>query len=221
MSDPKTKARFAVIIAGCLVMAGPLLFGCGEDDPVTPPPQKSSPYKNLQNKDDILFNLELAYNKRDFEQFEMLLDSNFVFVLSERDYNAGEVDVPQWDRVRELNANQKILDPNLEGDLRVLRIDLTLDYSAGNWAPQPPDTVHPTETWYTKTVDYDLVVNTADNWEHRALGFKAEFTIRQDDATGRWQIVLWADDVRNPLALSPGREIVDDTTWGRIKSLYS
>ena len=35
-------------------------------------------HEHFQNKDDILFNLERAYNKRNFEQFEMLLDSNFV-----------------------------------------------------------------------------------------------------------------------------------------------
>ena len=219
--DLKMNAKGVIsTLIFCLTAVAILALGCGDDDGITPPPQKSSPYKNLQNKDDILFNLERAYNKRNFEQFEKLLDSSFVFVLSKKDYNSGEVDVPQWGRIRELSVTQQIFDPSLDSDLRVISIDLELDYSAGNWSPQPPDTVHPAETWYTKKVDYDLVTNTADNWEHRALDLQAKFTIRQDDATGRWQIVVWADDVDGIGVLTPGRRVVEEVTWGAIKAQY-
>ena len=195
-----------------------IVASCGDDDPVTPP-QKTPPCKGLCNQDDILFNLELAYNERNFVEFEKLLDDNFTFILSEADYNSGIVDVPQWDRVREVSVNSQIFDPSLPGDLRVLSIEVDLLYAADDWEPEPPDTNHPTETWYTQTVRYDLVVKTADDWEHRALGLNAELKIRQDEPTGQWQIVVWRDDVGAPLGLSPGR-IVEETTWGSIKALY-
>jgi len=193
-----------------------------DSDKVTPPQEtQSSLYKNLRSKDDVLENLDLAYNKRDFEQFKPLLDENFTFVFSERDYNAGEVDFPHWDRVSELDANEKILDPNLDGGKRVLSIELSLDDGGADWVPDPPNQDHPDETWYIKTVDYNLVTKTADDWEHRARGLKAQFAIRKDESTGQWQIILWRDDVGSMIALSPGGPAVEETTWGNIKAMYS
>jgi hypothetical protein len=220
MSEGKMTANITRMVLGCAIAAALIITACREDDPVTPPPRQTSSYKSLQNKDDVLFNLELAYNKRNFEQFAQLLDDEFVFVLSETDYNSGEVDVPQWDRVRELKANQQIFDPNLSGGRRVIGIELSLDYTDDQWTPEPPDTNHPTETWYKQTVAYDLVTKTADDWEHRALDLQAEFKIRKDDATGHWQIVLWRDDVRGNGLSSSVRRVVEETTWGSIKSLY-
>ena len=217
------NAKVSILILIVTVIAtGLLISGCG-DDPAyrpTPPGNQASNFKNLQNKDDVLYNLELAYNKRNFEEFEKLLDDDFVFILSESDYNSGEVDAPQWDRVRELSVNQQIFDPNLDSGLRVISIDLSLDYSAGNWTPLPPDTNHPTETWYTQTVGYDLITKTADDWEHRALDLNAQLTVRKNDSTGLWQIVLWRDDVGSQMGLSPGRIAVESTTWGGIKAQY-
>jgi len=217
--NPKSAISTLVFCVTAVVI---LAFGCGEDPAYKPQPFGDPPlsFKNLQNKDDILFNLELAYNKRDFEEFEKLLDDDFVFILSESDYNSGEVDAPQWDRVRELSVNQQIFDPNLDSGLRVISIDLSLDYSAGNWTPLPPDTNHPTETWYTQTVGYDLITKTADDWEHRALDLNAQLTVRKNDSTGLWQIVLWRDDVGSQMGLSPGRIAVESTTWGGIKAQY-
>jgi len=129
MSDLKMKARIALIAAGCLVLAGPLLFGCGGDSAYKPPPLDDPP-PGLQHKDDILFNLELAYNERNFMQYDKLLDENFTFILSEAQYNAGEVDVPQWDRDVEVSKTTQIFSPNLPGDKRVISLDLNLDYPA-------------------------------------------------------------------------------------------
>ena len=107
------------------------------------------------------------------------------------------VDVPQWDRDVEIGKTAQIFNPNLPGDLRVIGIDLNLTYSTGNWSEEPENEAHPDEKWYVKTVDYDLVVKTADDWEHRALDLKTQFTIRwaQTSEGGHWRIVLWRDDV--------------------------
>jgi hypothetical protein len=193
---------------------------CGDDEVATPQATNISPYKNLLNKDDVLANLDLAYNKRNFDQFEKLLDENFTFVFSEADYNEGTVDYPEWNRASELAANQKMLDPNLEGNKRVVSIELFLDDGGADWEPEPPNQDHPGETWYTKTVDYNFVAKTADDWEHRARGLQAMFYIRKDDSTGRWQIVLWRDDKGGLIALSPSAPAVEETTWGGIKALY-
>jgi hypothetical protein len=123
--------------------------------------------------------------------------------------------------VSELDANEKILDPNLEDDKRVVSITLSLDDGGADWEPEPPNEDHRDETWYIKTVDYNLVTKTADDWEHRALGLQAQFAIRKDESTGRWQIVKWRDDVASRMALSPGGTAVESTTWGGIKAQYN
>jgi len=74
-------------------------------------------YKDLQNKHDVLFNLELAYNERNVDEYEKLLDVDFAFVFSQVDYQGGYT--PQhWGDASEKDANRKILDPNLAGDRR-------------------------------------------------------------------------------------------------------
>jgi hypothetical protein len=216
------KAKGAKLTAGCLIAAVLLIVGCGDDDPryrPTSPGDQTLKFKNLQNKDDVLHNLALAYNQRDIEEFEKLLDDDFIFIFSETDHNSGETP-QQWARIDEINANQQIFDPNLDSGKRVLSIELSLDCPADNWKTLPPSPDHPGESWYTKTVDYFLVVNTADDWEHRAIGLQAQFTIRQDDSTGRWQVILWRDDVGSQTVLSPGRTAVEETTWGGIKAQY-
>jgi hypothetical protein len=169
--------------------------------------------------EDVLCNLVLAYSGRNYAEFEKLIDGNFVFIFSDEDFSGGET--PRlWDRANELDANQNLLDPNLPGDHRATHIDLRLDYPAGSWVVEAPNQDHPFESWYTKTGVYDLVVKTADQWEYRAHGLTAQFTIRYDKRSGQWRIVLWRDDVDSGMALAPGETTVKETTWGMTKALY-
>jgi len=191
--------RSILILLSLIVVAG-LTTSCILDPKEQKKDDDDKPkvdFKDLTEMDDVLFNLELAYNESRMDEYDKLLDENFTFILSEADYNSGEVDVPQWDRDREVHVNTDILNPNLAGDLRVISIDLSLDYPADNWTEQPEHPDHPGESWYFKVVDYDLVVKTADDWEHRALGLQAQFTIRwaQTEQGEHWRIILWRDDV--------------------------
>ncbi len=169
-----------------------------DGDKITPPQETQKiEFKNLQNKDDVLYNLELAYMERRYDQYDKLLDDNFTFIFSETDYNEGHVDYPQWDRDGEVTSNTKILDPNLNDDKRVISINLKLDYQKDHWTEQPANDDHPGESWYVQTVMYSLTIKTADDWEFRAIDLQAQFTIRwaQTEAGEHWRIVLWRDDV--------------------------
>jgi hypothetical protein len=212
-------------LISCLLVAGLLIAGCKDDPRYRPtgPVDEAPQFENLQDKDDVLYNLALAYNKRNTAEFEKLLDENFVFVFSQDDFNHGIVDVQQWGREAELEASRNIFDPNFPADYRVVNIDLTLNYPEDSWVQLPPDEDHPDESWYTKTVDYNLIIKTHDGWEHRAIGLQAQFTIRWGETEGgeHWQIVLWGDDVGSSQALSPGSQTVASSTWGAIKAKYS
>jgi hypothetical protein len=46
---------------------------------------------------------------------------------------------------------------------------------------------------FIKIVDYDLVIITAADWQFKAIDKQAQFTIRLDEDTGKYQIRLWHD----------------------------
>jgi hypothetical protein len=175
-----------------------LIVSCDADKskPTDPGPAPEL-FANLQNRDDVLHNLEVAYNERRPDEYGKLLDDDFVFIFSEVDFNNGEVEFSQWDRVAEMSANEKILNPNLSGDKRVISIELDIEYDEDNWTEQEPNEDHPDESWYFQTVGYNLTLKTADKWEHRARGLQAQFYIRwaEYDNGAHWRIVLWRDDV--------------------------
>lgn len=209
-------ARRCLILVLCAIIAM-VTWSC-DAEKVTPPHPEEI-IQRPQEKDDVLHNLEAAYNERNTVEYEKLLDGNFVFVFSLAEYRAGEV--PRlWGEASEIDANRKLMDPNLDGGQRVISIDLSLDYTKDGWTEEAPNSSHPDETWYNKTVDYNLVVKTADSWEHRALDKSARIAIRQDPSTGQWRIVEWRDAPGATTALSPRGSMVEETTWGRLKSLY-
>lgn len=187
----KTKILILLCIITVLVV-----WSCG-DDKVTPPTEAPVvEFKNLKTKDDILHNLVLAYNERHYEEYDKLLDDNFVFNFSRADFLSG--DTPHhWDRTAEVRSYSLMINVNPTGATRVVSIYLKLDYDADGWIEDPPNPDHPDETWYKKTAGYDLTIKTADNWQARTHGLQAEFTIRwagtQED--GHWRIVLWRDAV--------------------------
>ena len=190
--------RSILILLSIIVIAG-LTTSCIFDpkeqkEPGDPPDPVV--YKDLTEKDDVLYNLQLAYNERDFVEYQKLLDDNFIFIFSDTDFSSGKTP-EQWNRADEVRVNKKIFDPALPGDNLVISLELSLDYAKENWTELPEKPDHPDESWYTKTVVYYLVVKTADKWEHRATGLKAKFTIRwaQTEEGEHWRTVLWRDDV--------------------------
>jgi hypothetical protein len=70
---------------------------------------------------------------------------------------------------------------------------LKLEYITDSWTEEPPNAVHPDESWFIKIVDYDLVIITAADWQFKAIDKQAQFTIRLDEDTGKYQIRLWHD----------------------------
>jgi hypothetical protein len=172
------------------------VWSCGDDEVTPPAAVPRVEFKNLQKQDDVLFNLELADNERNLTEYDRLLDDAFVFIFSLWDFGTGETP-QQWDRNAEFLATMHMLEPAMSGDSRIVKLGLKLDYTAGDWTPEPPNQDHPDETWYKKTAGYDLSIATADGWKLRIQGLQAEFTIRWagTEEDGKWRIVRWRDAV--------------------------
>jgi hypothetical protein len=212
-----------------LILVLPFVYSCGDDDSVNGivDPPDPDPYRSLTVRDNVLFNLEKCWNERNIERFDELLDSNFVFVFSAADVKNGDVLAADWDRAAEMSAAANMFDPNYVSSIRdpVSSINLTLTYGEGEnfWAPFLPDEEEfPGETWFSKSFRYRLTVETGD-YTYVGDNILASVTLRQaPGGGGDWRIVSWRDDNNNALnETARGGSSTQDTTWGKVKSLYA
>src|SRR6185436_20083151 len=122
------------------------IFDPNNDDgggTVIPPAQ----LKDLTHREDVLNNIEVAYNKRRIEWYNALLDSDFRFFLSQGDVNGGLPD--SWDRTVEIEVNTLLFDkeppapaPKCQSTFMDIRLEDGISWIAIN-----PESA-PTETWY-------------------------------------------------------------------------
>jgi hypothetical protein len=63
-----------------------------KEDNTGPPPA----FRDLTERDDVFFNLQLAYNQRNIDEYNKMLDDKFIFNFSAADVSSGNVDVAQW-----------------------------------------------------------------------------------------------------------------------------
>jgi hypothetical protein len=180
-------------------------------------------YKDLQEKDDVLVNLEMAYDNLSFSEIDRLLDDNFVFFFSDYDFGSGNTPA-QWDRVSELSATANMFSGvSPPGPDPIIAIDVSLTYPPGGWtAFTPPG--FPTETWYQKMVRYDFVVE-APPITYLTLNVDMMVQIRYADVGGEsgWHLVTWLDffgSLERSWQTLPSA-VPQEFSWGHLKALYS
>jgi len=163
--------------------------------------KKGGTYKSLLEKDDVLHNLELCYNERNFTQYDKLLDDGFIFLFTQEDYSSGKTP-DQWDRLQDITATQHLFDRNYSGKEDPVRtISLTLTYTPGDlsWVETTPPQGqgYDNETWFQKTANYDLTITTTTDVTYFALESQALFQIRRAFVASAndtlWRIVRWSD----------------------------
>ncbi len=211
------------------------IWSCSDDNVLPPGPTTYGPsYKKLSAdgpRDNVLFNLQSAYNDRNISRYDELLDDDFVFYFSADDVLNGTPEY--WSRSYEINANKNMFDPNYSNPVQypVQDLDLKLTYPEGDdqWTPIEPEDqmTYPGETWYQKTVTYSIVVQLTGDFQYVGLNIQAAFVLRAatTDSKQYWRIVVWRDDTGTGFAGLGWRAnrsaSAAETTWGRIKSVYS
>ena len=108
MSGTRGDVVRNVALALLILLSAPFFAGCSDDDAVTNPPPVPNP-KILERKDDVLHNLQLAYNQRNPGEVERILDENFVFHFSPNDVQQGLVANSSWGKDEEMNATTNLL----------------------------------------------------------------------------------------------------------------
>jgi hypothetical protein len=180
-------------------------------------------YQDLSARDDVLINLELAYNGRNRSEYNLLLNPDLIFYFSDADVVSG-IPYTQFDKEDEIITLTNMNDDTRQD--RVLSINIDLHYPAGNWTVFDPDEPkYDGETWYVKTVVYNMTVQTMPNMTYVGTDMSAQFTVREVSGAGgarKWQIVRWKDDVLGGVQRADLGNIaaVQETTWGQVKALY-
>ena len=217
------KTRRVFLLAGLLNLA--IFLSCGDDTPTAPKKKTTTDvWPSLEEKDDVLEYLSLVYNRRNFSRYAKLLDEYFTFRFGDDDYNSGRTD-RDWGRTAELGSANKLLNgysTPVYG--AVVEIELKLFPQGQIWTEilknDPP---YAGETWYQKSINYNLTVSTNNGTELRGNYIQAFFIVRQSEVEGKniWRIVQWTDDTGlGFLRLTRDPQPSENTTWGLIKSLY-
>jgi hypothetical protein len=192
------KIAVLVLIGFVVLGLNSCILDPKKDDPGDQPPPS---YRDLQLRDDVFFNLQQAYNNRNLERYEELLDDDFIFFFSNTDVQSGAVQYAQWERAAEVNATRNLFDPNFTkpGLEPASSINLRLDYAAGEdkWVEvTPPDPIANPEKWYEKIVKYSLTVKSGVI-DYVGYDIQASFVVRYaTDSEGKqyWRIIMWRDE---------------------------
>jgi hypothetical protein len=211
------------ILGLLLISAAALFLACGADkNRVTDNESPPQSFQNLTQREHVLNNLEVSYNKRNFAEFDKLLDGDFTFFFSPGDVGGN---IPeQWGRAEEVTVASLLLDPALNQPpyptCRSIRMDLRFEGGVAWHDTIPP--AFPSETWSTTKVYYEFTFEMNPDQTYIAVpGSQAQLTVRNvgtDDAP-KWRLVEWKDLATSSVATqSPAA--TEKTTWGQIKTLY-
>jgi hypothetical protein len=193
-----------------ILCAGLILFAvsCGDDDPVTTGGDPC--FSCLTHKTDVLYEIESAYNKRQTNVYDALLDDTFTFFYTEGDVGGGTP--VQWGHDVESTATAGLL-----GNASNVDLDLTWEDGV-TWIEVPAGS----ESWYSTTVFYHFTIKIGDTTYIPNSGAKAQFTVRNAGTaeTPHWLLVEFRDLGGPSLVSTLQRTSTQPTSWGKVKSLY-
>ena len=161
------------------------IFDPAPTPPVVKPPVQS--FKPLTEKENVLNNMEVAYNKRRPDKYNELLDDAFTFFYTAGDVGGGEVPV-QWNRPVEVTTTEGLL---ADAD----KIDMDIRTENGlTWVEVTPENT-PDERWYTTTLYYEFTIDIGETTYIPESGAKAQFTVRNAGTTDApdWRLVEFRD----------------------------
>ena len=152
----------AVLVGGCSTPSS------GPDIPAGPE------FRDRTSPENVLYNLELAYEEMDLDEYLDCLSEDFEFFPNEDDVNNPELDIPAvWWKVDEAAMHENMF----AGDSDVETITLTLTIASITYDEGIPE--DPLDDTWICTVDVDLRVNLVTGTTYLATA-PSEFRMRID-----------------------------------------
>ena len=195
----------AVLVGGCSNSSGP-------DIPA--PPE----FRDRTSPENVLYNLELAYEEMDLDEYLDCLSENFEFFPNEEDVQHHHLP-PVWLKVDEHLMHEHMF----AGDSDVESISLTLTIASIVYDDGDPG--DPLDNTCIYMVEVDLRVDLYGNTTFLVTA-PSEFRMRIDvdqpnpvpdpDDVLWWEICHWFDLEERGAAA--GR--VEDASWGSVKAMY-
>jgi len=214
--------RATMILLACVVM---LVTACSDPESPKPPPIAPDPgptFANLTEKDHVLNNLVVSYLKRDINEYKRILDVDYYqFFFSDGDVSNG-LPLEGWDKTQDELATANLLNRNSSAPNRIIAIDLVVAQENLIWVDVAADAPL-TETWWTVTTNYSFTFKTANDISYITSGSpRVQFIVRNigTDVAPQWRLVRWRD-LGDTYLIRVAAAAVEETTWGRVKALYS
>ncbi len=200
----------AVLVGGCSTTSS------GPDIPVDPE------FRDRTSPENVLYNLELAYEEMDLEEYLDCLSVDFEFFPCQDDVNNPDLNIPAvWWKVHEQEMHENMFADSSDVE------SITLTLTVASIVPDGGIPDDPLDDTCVCMVDVDLRVTliTGDGFLATA---PSEFRMRIDvdqpnpvpdpDDELWWEICHWYDLGGGGRGNVSGR--VEDATWGSIKALY-
>ncbi|MEE9555420.1 MAG: hypothetical protein V3W18_14125 [candidate division Zixibacteria bacterium] len=183
----------SIAIAGTIILAcsnpfAPPELGPGMLAPILP--QNCSECPDSVNAYSVLSNFKYAYENRDIDVYENLLDNDFLFIYIDQDQHGEieQIEVPRNGTSGDLNSTGRMFEVFNE-----IRLDTWIPRRLEQEGPLTP--AHPDETWEVWIVTFHLFLKdlTGDyNFQQFEANGLAFFKIRKS-ADGYWRIIVWED----------------------------
>lgn len=185
-------ALFAFTLSGCW---NPFAPGEGDKVPIVP-----ADYHDRLTPDDVLHNLQTAYNWKDVGEYLDCMSEDFIFYPSEDDLENPDPENPMEDHWYK-NDEKEMHENMFTGPDAVESIDLTLTEITSVYDEGDPDDIWD-DTWIL-VEDVDLMVNLYGDLSYLATA-PSEYHLRRDidqpttdeddeDYGTWWEIYMWFD----------------------------
>jgi hypothetical protein len=190
------------------------LASCGDGDSIIVDGWSwHSPYVAQTAPESVLVNLQIAYCRKEIEQYARLLAPEFIFKFQGQDVADLGLEDAFWYHDEDSTGTRNLFATPLVSEIRI-----ALD--AG---PTTPSTVpgHPPGTMNIRILQTQLEIDQTDGttWvvsDQQDMFFRRGLVSAGED-TSRWFLMEWWDlDSPGLASVSSAKE----TTWGKMKSLY-
>ena len=204
------------IVALICVVSCAAVFVGGCSSPPAPPEFSPGPeFRDRTSPENVMYNLELAYEEMNAEEYLDCLSVDFIFYPDENDVQNPDLEIPaEWYKTDEADLHENMFGDGSDVEsISLILTEIDVQYEEGN--PQDP-----LDDIYVYTEGVDLRVNLYGGLTYLATE-NSEFWMRVDtDQQGSggelfWEIYRWYE-----LGGRRGSGDREDVTWGAIKAVY-
>jgi hypothetical protein len=189
------KALPALGIALILVFLAPFWQGCGLDPPPKPPIPVPEPPFPPESPQDVIDNMEYAYNQMEYDRYFELIHLDFTFVFNEDDVKNFPDDIPAsgvWGQPEEVLSAEHMLDQNFvpedAPELAIDNLQLDLLFSGDPVLSNLQGVPEGTMEGY---VTFDLLVTTVGDIDYSVKSRPLFYFVPGEDEVDGKTITRW------------------------------